>query len=359
MLTNIMHIRTAWNDYFTGSPTVIQTTEYTLRQTFSGTGVYILNCLFRSITSTSSGGALSCTSVTYLLVESTPFFSCSTSSSNGGAIYFYNSGGQCVLDKICGFDCYSSSSGQFVYIVVNNAASSKNYINYSSISRCVNENSGSHHMMYLYRGKICCPSVNSSMNKCQYYSAISCYPFADCSLSYYSFTDNIANAYGCVWLNGGGANYEIKSCNILRNTQITLNSYGIIYTSGNLKIDDSCILENNATYIFNQASSYTITLSNCTVDSNSKYGNVVTQNTVIKSFIIALNHISTRNCHSEYDSVGTLTPILQSPSSSKKQKICYTFGKYFCQSRLSVFISLLSLFIFNFIYLDTSIDSLY
>jgi hypothetical protein len=156
-----MHIRTAWNDYFTGSPTLIQTIEYGARQTLSGTSVHVLNCLFRSITSTSTGGALSCTSVTYLLVESTSFSSCSTSSGNGGAIYFSNSGGQCVLYEVCGYDCCStntgSSSGQFVYIVVNNAASSKNYINYSSISRCVNENSGSHHMMYLDCGKICCP----------------------------------------------------------------------------------------------------------------------------------------------------------------------------------------------------------
>jgi hypothetical protein len=192
------------------------------------------------------------------------------------------------------------------------------------------------------------------MNKCQYYSVISCYPSSNCSLSYYSFTDNIANGYGCVWLNGGGANYKIKNCNILRNTQVTINSHGIVYTSGNLEIGDSCILENKATYIFNQASSYTITLSNCTVDSSSKYGNVVTQNTVTKSFILALNHMSTRNCHSAYDSAGTLTPIIQSPSSSNKQKLCYTFGKCLCQSRLSEFVSLLSLFIFNFIHLDTS-----
>ena len=64
---------------------------------------------------------LLCTSVTYLLVESTSFFSCSTSSSSGGVINFSNSNnGQCVLNEVCGYDCcltYTSGPhAQFAYI---------------------------------------------------------------------------------------------------------------------------------------------------------------------------------------------------------------------------------------------------
>jgi hypothetical protein len=116
-----------------------------------------------------------------------------------------------------------------------------------------------------------------------------------------------------------GAKCEIKNCNILRNTQGILGTEGTIYSYGNLTIEDSCILENNANYIFRVSStSYTSTLSNCTVDSTSGNENVITQNTVTKSFILALNHMSNLICQAEYDSAGTLTPIIQSPSPSKK-----------------------------------------
>jgi hypothetical protein len=357
MVTFLLHSRAAWEDHF--SVVYYPNSQlYTSRQTPSGTSVYISNCLFRSISSGSDGGALYCSSVTYLLVESTSFFSCKTSS-HGGAIYFTNSGGQCVLYEVCGYDCCSTYSSnyphyQFAYIRVNNAISSKNNVNYSSIVRCVNErSSGSYYTLYLVYGKICCPSVNISMNKC-YYRTIYCQPLSDsnyvtCSFSYSTITDNIATGYTCFCLAAGGTNYEIKSCNIIRNTQTVYpNSEGTIITWGNLMINDSCILENNANRIFHQGNSnYRITLSNCTVDKTTNNGYLTTQNTATKSFILALNHMSTLNCHSEYDVFGTLTPIIQSPSSSKKQIPCFTFQNFFFQSRLRDFISLISVFLFQ------------
>jgi hypothetical protein len=357
-----MYIKASWSDYFTGTPNIIQKNEYGERQTLSGTNVYVLYCLFKSITSTSEGGALYGSSVTYLFVESTSFFSCKTSGNVGGAISFYNSGsGQCVLHEVCGYDCYSTctstSNHQFANIYVSDAASSINYVNYSSVTRCVSENSYSYNMFGLSRGKICCPSINISMNKCRSYSVISCWPSIDsnyvtCSLTYSTFSDNIAAATNCFWLNRQGAKFEIIYCNIIRNSESS-GTNGIIYTDGSLMIENSCILGNKGTYIFRQASSYTITLLNCTVDSTSITGSVVTQNTVTKSFILALNHMSTQNCHSEYDSVGTLTPITP-PYSSKKLIICFTYGKLFFQPQLTDFISFHSIFIFNFIHLDTS-----
>jgi hypothetical protein len=172
--------------------------------------------------------------------------------------------------------------------------------------------------------KFCCPSVNLSMNRLCYYSGIACRSYFDsnsitCSLSYSTSADNYAAGYTCISFHTGGANNEIKSCNILRNTQGTLSSEGTIWASGNLKIEDSCILENNANYnFFVSSSSYTVTLSNCTVDRTTCNQNLVTQNTVTKSFILALNHMSTRNCNSKYDAVEMLNPTIHIPSASKK-----------------------------------------
>jgi hypothetical protein len=359
MLVLFLHKRTAWNDYFPGTnPTTYATHEYKTRQSISNAYVYVLHCLFNNFTSSSSGGALySGSSTAKWLVESSTFFSCKTSSGSGGAIYFEikSSGGESVLNKVCGNDCCTSSSDeQFAYIRVYDTISSKNYANYSSITRCVSENSGSTRVLRHSYGKICCSSINLSMNKCGYQSALYCYPFCDsnsitCSLSYSSFADNYAYVRTCILFNTGGAKYEIKCCNIIRNTQVNLNSEGTICTCGNLMINDSCILENKANYII-YASSYTITLSNCTMDKTTITGNLVIRNTVTKSFILALDHISTERCSTEYDSVGTLTPIIQLPSSSKK-KICYYSCKILLnRPHLMDIFSIICVFAFNFIH---------
>jgi hypothetical protein len=359
-----IHIRTAWNDYFSVSnPTNYNSQTFISKLTSSDTSVHVSNCLFGSITSSSGhGGAISVTSVSYLLVESTSFFSCKTSSGYGGAVYFYNkNSGQCVLHEVCGNDCYtfySTSYGQFVYIAVSDTASSKNYVNYSSIARCISETTHSNFNLYLYYGNICCPSVNISLNKCYARSGISCQPLVDsnsvtCSLTYSSFADNIATGNACIQFWRRGSKLEIKSCNILRNTQVNIDNEGTIITIGNLMIEDSCILENKAKYIFYQEdSSFIITLSNCTVDSTSKTGSLIIQNTVTKSFIFALNHMSTKNCHSEYDIVGTLTPITLHPSPSKKQKHYCSYRNILNQPRLRDFFSFHSIFVFNFIHSD-------
>jgi hypothetical protein len=341
----VLNVRTVWNDYFPSASTINLNSEtYNSRQNPSNTGVYVSNCLFTSFTSSNHDGALYCTS-TYLLVESTSFFSCKTSSGNAGAIYFSNGNGQCVLYGICGYDCTTSNSynSHFAYIYVYNSVSSKNYVNYSSISR--SENLNAWYTLQLYYGNIRCPSVNMSMNK-YYGRSIYCYPYPDsysvtCSLTYSSFVDNYAAQYTCVFLWQNPVYFEIRSCNIIRNTQASLGSEGTIATCGNLFVDDSCILENKATYTLYQGSSnYRIFISNNTIDSTSNNGYLVIRNTASKSFILALNHMSTRNCHSEYDIAGTLTAFIHSPS-LKNQKLYFSCECLFSQFSQLSFVSTL------------------
>jgi hypothetical protein len=345
----------SWSEYFTDTPeTTLAPGEYNSRQTPTGSSVYVLNCLFNKFTSGSDGGALCLTSATCLLIEFSSFFSCKTSGSKGGAVYFSNDGGQCAFHNICSNDCcstYSSiSSGQFAYIRVSNSASSKNYFNYSSITRCVNEIKSAEYNLYLYYGKVCCPSTNISLNKCDYQPVFWLDPYKEsnsltCSITYCSFVDNNSTNDNCIGLGPVGAEHEIKSCNILRNTIVVLSGRGTIHAKGNLMIKDSCILENKANRIFNQeSSSYKTTLSNCTVDSTSNNGYLTIQNTVTKSFIHALNHIFTRNCHSGYDSAGSLTAI------PEKIKYCYTYRIIQYRVKVSDFFTLISLFIITFIH---------
>jgi hypothetical protein len=356
-----MNNRTACSDCFTSWATLYQQKLYETGQSFLSTNVHILNCLFRSITSTSKGGALSCTSADCLVVESSSFFSCKTSNNMGGAILFGNYNGQCVLHEVCGYDCRTTYSGsavtdQFAIIQVKTTTSSKNFVNYSSIVRCVNSLWSSYHTMRLLYGRICCPSVNLSMNECTWHSAIICCPTPDSnsftgSFTYCSFVDNVANGHTCILSETKNANIEFKSCNILRNIQGSLESAGTIYTIDNMMFENSCILENNASIIFYQASSCTITISNCTVEIISYRGSIKVQNTVTKGFIHALNHMSTQNCHSEYDSAEYLTPFMPSPS---KQIQCFTYSEYLCQPQ-----TFHSVFIFNFIHPYASISLWY
>jgi hypothetical protein len=360
-----MHCRTAWGDYFPGTPTLLQGSEYSSRPTTSDSSIYVLKCLFISITSSSSGGALYCSSMTYFLVELSSFFSCK-SSSHGGAICVYS--GQYVLYGVCGYDCYSTTGGyigQFSYNSISSAISIKNYINYSSITRCGSDIASLHYIVCHHGGNNCYPSVNVSMNKCTGRTGIYFCPYKDTysvtgSISYSTLADNHATGYNCIKLCTEGANFEIKSCNIIRNKQPYGNTEGMIYTYGITVIKDCCILENIATYIFHQySSSYSITLSNCTVDSTSINGYLTIQKTVTKSFIHALNHMSTRNCHSEYDSAGYLTPNIQTPSPSKKQRDNCSCGNFFLYPRLRDVISLTSILFFNFIHPYASIDFFY
>jgi hypothetical protein len=337
--------RNAWSDFFPGSPTEsLSSQTYNSQKSYSSSfnGVYVSKCLFISITSGGDGGAIYCGS-TYFLVESSSFFSCKSGGNWGGAIRFTNSNnGQCVLYEVCGYNCHTDyrdydSYGQFAFVRVNNGASSKNYVNYSSISRSMCQGSEPYYAMFHDYGKTCYLSVNASMNRCKYTSGVYCSPYSDSSsvtgsFSYSTFNDNNAFDNNCIRFNNGGAKYEIKYCNILRNTQST-STLGTIYVNGNLKIEDSCILENSATTIFYQgSSSYRITLSNCTVDKTTNNGYLTITNAVTKRFILALNHMSTRNCNAEYDSVGSLTPL-----TATKKLICYTFKNNNCQGRISAF----------------------
>jgi hypothetical protein len=342
----------AWNDYFTGSPaTTLHSGQHSSRQTFSVASVYVLNCLFnKCIISSGNGGALSCTSSTYLFIEFSSFFSCKTNSGDGGAIYFYTSNiNKCVLYSVCGNDCIATSYGPFARININNGG--MNYVNYTSIVRCMNDISNACETVCFEWGEIYCPSINMSINKCLRQSGIYSHPSTTSSLLYSTFSDNSAMESVCIWFGNGNAKYDIKCCNIIRNIQASLSTNGIIFTRGNTMIEDSCILENTATYIFYQSSSsYAITLSNCTVDLISHYNSFTIQKTVTKSFIHALNHMTTQNCHSEYDSAGTLTALPYVSHSTKKLFHCTCHY----QARISIFVSLIWVFMITFIHPNPS-----
>jgi hypothetical protein len=318
-------IRTSFSDFYgPGQTNIRQYAESKYGGTINPTdqNVHVHDCFFHFCSSSSSGGALYCSSNVYkLLVEQSSFISC-RASYGGGGIYFSNQQyGECVMSKICGFNCsltYSGSSscwGQFAYISIkNNNITYKNHVNDSSITHSLKNCNDSKYSLRLNFGQILCPSVNITNNVCYCYSALGCQATSSgtCCISYSSFVNNTSNeGYICIWLYGSNSPHYIDTCNILNNNQ-TSSEFGTIHLYANLFIKDSCILGNNEGKKVFYVSLYKVTISNCTIDDDifSKtryYGPVTVNKTIKRTFINGLSHIVTQKCDSYFDSYGTLT----------------------------------------------------
>jgi hypothetical protein len=341
METKVTFLKTTFADFYGSGYTNIQEykgPEYTVSPiTPTSNNVYVHNSVFRSCSSTSGGGAIYCHSsnnVLRLLVIRSSFMTCKSSSQYGGGIYFYSStSGECILSKICGFNCsltYSGTStswGPFAFTYIKSGATYKNHVNDSSFAHSLKEGLYPREVLCLYYSNILCPSVNITNNECCYYTALYCYPTASpeaCCISYSTIVNNTANGgYSCIFLSSSSSTQLIDKCNILNNNQTsTSSSYGTIYTEVSLFIKDSCILGNNKGYnVFSCSGSPSakITISNCTIDndtiSNGRYSGTLTiSKTNERIFINALSHIVTQLCDSYFDSYGTLTGKPNVPS---------------------------------------------
>jgi hypothetical protein len=327
-------VKIAFSDFYgqSYSPREYKGPQYSQTVTPNENYVYVHDCVFSYCSSSSNGGALNCGNSVYkLLVEQTTFISCSTSDSYGGGIYFYSTtNGECVLSRICGFDCSSTGSGIFAYINTKDDAAFKNHVYDSSFTHTLIKSGRPQRILYLTKGNVLCPSVNITNNECYYYPAFGFYPTISsvsdtCCISCSSIVNNTANGgWGCILFDGSTTSQRMDTCNIINNKQTIYSSYELtIWSSSNLLIKDSCILGNNAGKKVFYVSSGKVTISNCTIDddiiSNARYsGSVSFTKMIERSFIHALSHISTQKCDSYFDSYGTLTA--KPPGSPQRTK---------------------------------------
>ena len=270
--------------------------------------IYVFRCEFIECKATGSYGGAICVSSstsTKMLLESSKFIKCKTNK-GAGAIYFSNNGNS-VISKICGFGCFSTGSiNQFDFVLCSRNISYKNHINDSTITHSISE-SCTNNLVHNF-GFVVINNFNSSLNKCINNAGLLCNPAEtptenpiSCILSFASFVNNTSSEGRIIFLGNNKAKKKMKLSNIIRNEVIKAStSDGIMHSIGDLTIKDSCILENRANYTFyEQGSSYTITVDNCTLDEDveSKKGSyVLITNKATKSFVHALDHISIRIC---------------------------------------------------------------
>lgn len=217
--------KNAWSDVYTDGSEFTEKTGETIKDTNSHFDAsignnYITGCDFENITCSSSGGAIYCSSsstTAKMLVESTTFTECH-SSSHGGAIYFGTNGNYAIV-KICGYKCSTKNGnkGPFDYVkVTNSGLEIINSINDSSISYSLSSGISVYYTLYHYYGRIIACSLNVSYTNCSGGSGIRCYPYASsasssgepsCIITLSSFCNNTCNdGWICLELGNGNAN---------------------------------------------------------------------------------------------------------------------------------------------------------
>ena len=299
------------------------------RYSVSSGKVFIFNSVFNFLQYLSGdGGSIlyaSSSENSILFVEESSILN-SRSSGKGGGICFSNSG-QCVLLKICGFNCSTTSSDYlFVYSEVTNNVNKINDLNFSSVSR--DFSSSYNYNINIIKGLIHVSSTNISCNYCASRVGMRIVPKAESSLSgfvsFSSFVNNTSTSYEVIALGyyNGGPLYRIESCNILANNEPISTLYGIISAYSIAEIENSCILENTGGAMIFAGNS--VAVINCTHDIKGKtQGSVTFIDNALSSFINKLNHISTQMCVAVYDSIRSLT-VAPDPKKKRSRYVCLT-----------------------------------
>ena len=318
--------RKDWDSFYTdGNPQGIVYSNVQNQQRPTGNDIFVVNSFFNLFSVSAYGGCIRIdNSASDALIEETSFTQLS-SSNYAVALYLYTV--NIVYNKICGYDIKTSVSNSelFDQVYVTDSFDNKDRINLSSIAY-INAPSGYYSLSH-GNGQIIMNSLNISNNKCTQRSAINCGSSKKSGevtalFSYSTFVNNSATSgYSCLYFYRGSSdyNYKMQSCNVISNKQ-TSNSYGLISSYSPITINNTCILNNEATLVIAVYNNFRMTLIDTFFDKeNAKIGTIVVENGPATSFINALVMHETGKCIASFDSFGKLTAAL----SKQRKSICY------------------------------------
>ena len=177
------------------------------------------------------------------------FIYCNCTNGNGGAIYINcQEQGELFLEKNCGFECktFSSGGGQFGSITISNK---NNFVQLISIVKPSNEDCGTQ-TFSLSNGNCSFFNSNISNNITPSYSAILFSTFTSMNMKYCSITNNTVVSHICINLYSGSIIGRIFNSNIIKNNS---PGYGIICYYGNFEIYDSIIKDNLNSFAYRSA----------------------------------------------------------------------------------------------------------
>lgn len=282
-----------WSTYFGGAP---YTKKYELKTAFqaSSGSFYVASCDFIRQTDYAAVRIGDSSAQDNLLVEDTSFTECSSTGSYsfGGSLYFRSSG-SFIHDRVCYSKSVKDSGSDITfYVYVPDAATTKLYINLTTVANCGTSTSTGSRIFCIERGPEFSSNFNITKNKCRAYSGyIHNGGSSNINNKFLNIRDNSQQTQTIIgmWTNG--------LTNIIDNSR-TNDGRGIITGRGNFEFESCCILGNIGTPLFHiEADLKTVGLTNCYADTVSSYScTLAIQNSVKSPFTVVAPFLSLGEC---------------------------------------------------------------
>jgi len=261
----------------------------------------VLDCFFqRHSVSSSDGGIIYYTSLhCFLSITNTMFYNCRVGKTNqGGAIYFWCTGGQSIISKVCAYMC-NSQSGTCHFGFICSSKTLINKANLFSMSHCSHETSGFHPLL-LIDGVQSLRSANISDNNANENSGFTSESPNTLSVMCCTFTNNKVSHTTCFRFYGGVGSLSFSLSNVIGNN--SPGGVGVFFIGKNSFVVDSCVFFENSNTLF-YAYSGTLSICNSFIvhSSSMTYGSVTTtnNNSFIKHPSFILEHFNSYYCHAD------------------------------------------------------------
>ena len=219
-----------FDDFFSINSFLLQNPNKRITKSYFQT--YIYNSIFTSLFFNGNGGAISYNNVIIeLLIENCIFFECGANDFGGAISFLCSNNGGCVLNKVCGFQCYilntnNMQGGQFSFINTNN--NKINEVHFTSITKCYNSTIGSkNNVILLKSGEQIIKNLNSSSNSLMRYSGFSIHQSVSSNISFCTIINNKVSNEIVLWFYQGIHN--VYYLNIIKNNS---PSWGIVTLDG-------------------------------------------------------------------------------------------------------------------------------
>ena len=256
--------------------------------------IYFFLCFFKNFYSQSSNGGcvsiISSSSINFL-TESCLFDYCRTNY-YGGAIYLSLSGGSSIITKTCGFECFLCGSGYQYGLFIFISTINKNFLLYSSISKCApDHNFLTIRSISIEGGNQSILNTNSSNNKSNQRSGLFTSGSQNSLISFCTFKDNDSLNYIIIDFESSHNSRILQNSNIINNNS---PSYGIITIYDSTILLNNCNFLNNYNNLFYIYSNGYLTVSNCyLLHLNSiSNGNMILINTQNELILLNLNYLN-------------------------------------------------------------------
>ena len=279
---------------------------------------YITNCMYHYFSSsTGSPIHISTTNSILILIETSSFLHCYCSTSGGG-IYFSSTPSECILNKICAFNCTckgttTNSGGSFTHVKVGD--SKRSYILDSTIAFCINPNQ--YITICFIGGNQIFQNINSSYNNAKNKPGLYNYGGTFSNMTFCTIFKNIGTI--TIGLHYTKGDSYINLCNIMNNSS---PSYGVVYNGVAQTIIQQTFFKDNSNTLLVIITSGTINVFNSTIYHSFQLSNKVISfnNPLYLTNSYQLNHFYTELCPNHYLFVYLFSNTL----------LNYKFVSFFC-----------------------------